>query len=178
MNEGRISTRYARALLLTIETDGAGETLYHQTMEVLPILVSVRGEIARVFSNALVSQKAKETFIEDFFNRFAPLLASFGRLMVSRGRGLYLERALRVFLHLYRESRGIVHADVLTAVDLQEEQDGAIRAFLARLYGREVELSSRVDPDLIGGFQLEVDGRLLDRSVRGELEQIASRLNS
>ena len=41
--------------------------------------------------------------------------------------------------------------------------------FLQQQFGGQVELSEKVDPGLIGGFQVEVSDRLLDRSVRGEL---------
>ena len=74
-----------------------------------------------------------------------------------------------MFISLYRQSKGIREAQITTAVPLLSGQKEKLLEFLQQQFGGQVELSEKVDPGLIGGFQVEVSDRLLDRSVRGEL---------
>lgn len=176
MNEGQISTRYARALLLSLHGEPAASTVYDSARRMVPILRSARRELTQVLTNALVSHKEKISFVRSLFARFAPSLVSFAELMINRGRGLYLERALLVFLTLYRKQHAIVHTRIVTAAPLQPSSLACLHSYLQARFGSGVEVEEIVDSALIGGFQLEVDGRLLDRSVSWELAQIASQI--
>ena len=52
-----------------------------------------------------------------------------------------------------------------------------IRAELEKRFGRNITLSCEVDPSLIGGVRVEVDGRVIDGSIRNKLEQIKDVMN-
>jgi len=57
-----------------------------------------------------------------------------------------------------------------------EGTKGAIKDYLATTYNKSVELNFKVNPDIIGGFILTIEDRLMDKSVKWELEKLRKRL--
>lgn len=176
MNQGRISTRYAKALWLSLPSEEEGARVYEQVAQVLPALESVRSDFTMVLESAIVSLQEKERFTRTFFDRFAPALVDFATLMVRRGRGAYLERALEIFQSLYRQFNDILYVCVVSVNPLSQEQERRLKELISSHRKGTIELHSRIDSSLIGGFQLEIDDEMLDRSVRGELANMARAL--
>jgi F-type H+-transporting ATPase subunit delta len=72
--------------------------------------------------------------------------------------------------------RGIEHAEVLTALSLDEGDKQRLSSKLGELVNREVIVDARVDPAIIGGFKARVDDMLIDASVRNRLESLRKSL--
>ena len=68
-------------------------------------------------------------------------------------------------------------AVVTSAVRLKEAETVALRAKLEKKLGRQVTLQCHVNPELIGGIRVEVDGRVIDGSIRNKLEEIKEVMN-
>ena len=146
MNTGIISSRYATALLRYVEETGGGERVCAQVHRLLDHPEQNPGPLE-------------------------PELDRFVRLLVSNGRLEDVRFMLRSFLSMYYRSRGIRVARLTTAVAAPGLEQ-KIRSLLEKQLGCEVRVESSVDPDLIGGFTLEVDDHLLDASVRRQVETI------
>ena len=146
MNTGIISSRYATALLRYVEETGGGERVCAQVHRLLDHPEQNPGPLE-------------------------PELDRFVRLLVSNGRLEDVRLMLRSFLSMYYRSRGVRVARLTTAVAAPGLEQ-KIRALLEKQLGGEVRVESSVDPDLIGGFTLEVDDHLLDASVRRQVETI------
>ena len=146
MNEGVVSVRYARALLKLTAADGRGEQVCAQILHML----DNPGDIPSGLEQDIVRLVA---------------------LMKSKGREDLLVRVFRAYVKLFRESEGIVPAKLTTVVpsaDLEER----LREIFDRQAGKRLELKTQTDPDLIGGFVLEVENYVLDASVRHQLELV------
>jgi ATP synthase F1 delta subunit len=61
---------------------------------------------------------------------------------------------------------------ITSAIDLDEETVSSIGRRIGEQTGRKVELSSEVDPDILGGIVLRVGNFILDASIRNRLEQL------
>ena len=146
MNTGIISSRYATALLRYTQETGGGER--------------VCAQVRRLLEHPEERPAALE-----------PELERFVRLLVKNGRLGEVRFIFRSFIAMYYRSRGIRVARLTTAVPAQELEQ-KLRSMLERQLGCEVLLESDVDPDLLGGFTLEVGDYLLDASVRRQIETI------
>ena len=146
MNTGIISSRYATALLRYTQETGGGER--------------VCAQVRRLLEHPEERPAALE-----------PELERFVRLLVKNDRLDDVRFIFRSFLTMYYRSLGILVAHLTTAVPAQELEQ-KLRAMLERQLGCEVLLESDVDPDLLGGFTLEVGDYLLDASVRRQIETI------
>ena len=126
MNTGAISKRYAKALLELARESGRGERDYAQAVALL--------------SHPDEKPKALE-----------PDLAALVALLVRNGRMPYVKFILQSFVDLYRAAAGIVEVRLTTAVPAPELED-RLRKTLSEQLGAQILFSSKVDPDLIGGF--------------------------
>jgi len=127
-------------------------------------------ESRRVLEHPHIPKAEKVLFLRNAFSGgLVDPLASFLELLIDRNRAGILASSLSAFLRLGDQWRGIVEAHVVSAVDLREEQVSALRNVLARKLGKRVDMTLAVDPALIGGFYLNVDGHCIDSRVRRRL---------
>ncbi len=78
---------------------------------------------------------------------------------------------------IYRKENHISQAQVTTASALPDEQMEKLRKLVASSFkGEKLEFSEKVDPELIGGFIIDVDSVRMDASISNELEQLRQTL--
>ena len=100
------------------------------------------------------------------------------RMMISRGHVSALNGMARDYEELARGYRGESVAVVTSAVPLKEAETVALRAKLEKKLSKTVIIQFRVDPELIGGIRVEVDGRVIDGSIRNKLDEIKEVMNA
>ena len=89
------------------------------------------------------------------------------------------EPILQQFQAKVRELKQAVLAEVISAVELSDEQKETVRQKVQRMTeARSVELETRVDPDLIGGVIIQIGSQVLDASIRGQLRRIGLQLGA
>ena len=95
-------------------------------------------------------------------------------LMILCEKGLMREyiRCARAFERCYNRDHGILEAVVTSAVALSREQAAALKDRLEQREGKKIRLTERVDPRILGGLRVEVDGRLLDGTIENRLNAI------
>lgn len=98
------------------------------------------------------------------------------RLLAENGRLELLPDLARQFEALRAEAEGRVEATVRSASKLTRKQEQAIAAALKRRLEREVTLQCEVDESLLGGAIIRAGDLVIDGSLRGRLERLASRL--
>ena len=94
--------------------------------------------------------------------------------IVTKDNGKSVEK----FIELYREYKGIICATAVTAVPMSEELTNRLRDKLAAVTGKQVELTCEVDPALISGIRLQMNGEQFDSSVRRRLENLKKSIES
>ena len=72
----------------------------------------------------------------------------------------------------YNEAYGIAEAQVVSASELDEAQQAALKAKLEELSGKQVVLHLNVDASLIGGLRVDLEGRRYDNSIRTRLDRM------
>ena len=76
-----------------------------------------------------------------------------------------------------RDSSGFVTARVLSAFALPSARQAGLERLLSDKLGKRVQVSARVDPGVIGGLYIEVDGMVIDRTVKTKLADLAGLLD-
>lgn len=151
MNTGAISRRYAKALLMLVGQSGSGERVCAQARALLD------------------NSDAVPAVLEPELQQLVVLLRKNGRLP-------YVKYILRDFVEQYYRQEGVVRATLISAVPAPELEN-KLREALGRAIGDRMLFTTKVDPDLIGGFVLEVDDKVLDASARTRLERIRRQLD-
>ena len=174
MNTGIISSRYARALLKFVDSNGGGETVCAQAKK-LEAAISAVPEFGLILADARAVEPSRKfvllkTALEP--EDMDPGLEKFLKLVLKNGRIRDIRLILHSFVDMYYRSKGIRFATLTTAVPAGPEFGEKIRARVAELTGGEVRLEEKTDPDIIGGLLLTVGDYRLDASVRGQLETL------
>ncbi|RIK42651.1 MAG: F0F1 ATP synthase subunit delta [Chloroflexi bacterium] len=104
------------------------------------------------------------------------LTRSLAQMLVQRRRIDAAPEILEVYRDLALEARGIAIADVTTAVELSEQERAEVRQRLGSILGKQIELRTNVDPEIIGGLVARVGDQLIDGSVTTQLRAMRAAL--
>jgi len=96
--------------------------------------------------------------------------------LVENGRLGVMGEVAAHFRKLHNEQAGSLDAIVQSAFPLDDKQQADIQSTLESKYGRKVAIEVQVEPALIGGVSIRIGDEVLDSSVRGKLEKMASSL--
>jgi len=93
-------------------------------------------------------------------------------LVAVNGRAADLPGVVAGFEALYAKKTGVVAAEVVSAVELTAAQSKKIQSELRTALGRDPELTTRVDPSILGGLKVKVGSKLFDASLKTKLDQM------
>ena len=101
---------------------------------------------------------------------------NFVRVLIANGRLALLPEIYAQFAALKNEHEGVLEAEIRSAFPLDNAQVTALVADVSRRFKRRVQPRVTVDKDLIGGVRIKVGDEVIDGSVRGKLEGMATAL--
>ncbi len=134
-------------------------------------------EVARVVGDPSVPLQSRRDVIGALLGtRVSPSVVKLVLLLLERGRVDILPVVSSEYRRLLNRERGVVEARVTSAIPLEQSEVEALRERIAETAGGTVDLTTAVDPALIGGLTIRVGDTLIDASVRGRLERLRERL--
>jgi F-type H+-transporting ATPase subunit delta len=178
MDQGLLPRRYAKALYkLAVERNCDG-VLYANMQGIVDAFAntpSLQQTIANPFVDAATKTQLLLTAAGSGADGSATL-ADFIKLLVTNRR-IDLARSIALaYLRIYRDANNIYSVEIVSASELAAADEKRLRALIDRhLDGATAEYTFATNPDLIGGFVVNIDSERLDASVKNELEQL--RLN-
>jgi F-type H+-transporting ATPase subunit delta len=104
--------------------------------------------------------------------KFEKNTVNFLGLLAQNGRARDLPSVIAGFERLYAKHTGLVAAEVVSAQPLDAKQLAAIKAALNKSLGKSPELTTRVDPSILGGLKVKVGSKLFDASLKTKLDQM------
>ena len=172
------SREYAEALFeLAVQGNETKET--SEGLEtVVSALLQTPDYRAMLASPAISKEERLNALYSAFRGKIPDILLAILRMMISRGHVSALNGMARDYEELARGYRGESVAVVTSAVPLKEAETVALRAKLEKKLSKTVIMQFRVDPELIGGIRVEVDGRVIDGSIRNKLDEIKEVMNA
>jgi len=175
MNESQISVRYAKALFQSALDQNLLEDVYKDMELLTSTCKGDEFQYMLVVPTLQPSQKNK-LMIEIFEKQFSKISMALISLVVQNKRETYLSGIARYFMDLYRKEKGICIASLRTAQPVDEAALNGIRGLIKNAYDSDVELTSSVNEDVIGGFVLTVEDMQYDASVATNLRKIKKQL--
>ncbi len=173
MSVTRIASRYAKSLLdLAIEQNQMDRVL--EDMNYLKEAVQSRDLYLMLKSPIINTSKKKEIINVLFNDKFDKMSMGFMNIIVGKGRERYLPEIAAEFEKQYKAHKRISTAVITSAHQLSEAAVAKIKAKLlaSKITDDSVELVTKIDPDLIGGFIIEIGDKLYDASVAGKLDKL------
>jgi F-type H+-transporting ATPase subunit delta len=133
-----------------------------------------------VFRSPAVSPADKRQAIDRLFPRLSPVVRNFLHILADRDRLTHVPQIAEAFRNLVNDKRGIITAEVTTAIPLDAELERLVAHRLGNYLQHDpqrVAIRARVDPSIIGGVVARVGDTLIDDSVRGRLERLRRTLS-
>lgn len=174
--EREVGRLYAEAILHVAEEGGQAEALLEELNGLIEYL-DRNPEFERFLASPLIEEGPHAQVIEDAFRGKASDLLVDSLLVINRKGRLSALRAIAVaYRAALRDLRGWMDVHVRTAVPLTEPLRARLNQVLAASTSRRPTLIEKVDPALIGGLVIEVEGRKVDASVASRLHDLSEAL--
>lgn len=171
----QLKDRYAAVLFELSVQSGALEAHLAQATHLLERIETDR--LNEILENRHIPDETKRQLLEKLFaDELSPELMGFLHMAVEKGHEPLILPTLVAYLDLGERRRGKALAYVVSAAPLSAGQQEALGTVLSKKLGKPTELLVRVDPSLIGGFYIHVDGRLVDQSLRTRLQKLKEAL--
>src|SRR5262245_43433015 len=166
-----IAEVYARSLFEVAKEHDVLDRVHDELGQFADALSDNRSLQVFLFSPYFSSQEKRQgvrKIVVDADERFANFL----ELLAERHRMPALFRIKREFDALWADEHKLLPVTVTSAVELDEGLAEEIARRIQEQTGRTVELSSNVDPDVLGGLMVRVGNMVLDDTVRNKLERL------
>jgi F-type H+-transporting ATPase subunit delta len=175
-NNREIGRLYAEAILHVAEERGQSEELLEELNGLVEYLDG-NPDLDRFLASPMIEAEPREQVIEQAFRGRASDLLLDSLLVVNRkGRLSALRAIAAAYRAALRNLRGWVDVHVRTAVPLTPALRERLEQTLAANTGRKPTLIEKVDPAVIGGLVVEVEGRKIDASVASRLHDLSEAL--
>jgi F-type H+-transporting ATPase subunit delta len=162
---------YARALFEAAIENGVLDPIQEQ-LSTWADALGENKQLQTFFFSPRFSSAEKKDAIRKIIDGGDERFLNFLELLAERHRLPATFRIRRSFDELWREEHKMLPVEVTSAVELDETLVSSIGERIEAQTGRRIELTSRVDPDIIGGLVLRVGNKVLDASIHGRLERL------
>ncbi len=166
-----IATVYARSLFEVAKEHGRLDQVREQVGQFADALNGNR-DLAIFFFSPYFSTEEKKDGLKRLIDGADPVFMNFLEALVERHRMPAIFRIRTHYDQLWDNENQLLPVEVTSAVALDEETITSIGTRIGEQTGRTVQLSSKVDPDVLGGIVLRVGNFILDASIRNRLNQL------
>jgi F-type H+-transporting ATPase subunit delta len=129
-------------------------------------------DLAIFFFSPYFSTEEKKDGLKRAVTGAEPVLMNFFEALIERHRMPAIFRIKARYDALWEDERDLLPVEVTSAIELDQSTVSSIGERIGEQTKRTVELSSTVDPDILGGIILRVGNMVLDASIRNRLEQL------
>jgi ATP synthase F1 delta subunit len=166
-----IAQVYARSLFEVAEEQDKLDDVREQIGQVADELSESR-ELQTFFFSPYFSTEEKKQGLEKALDGADETVANFLALLIENHRMPALFRIRRELDRMWRDVNQLLPVQITSAIELDEAVAEQIGEEIGRQTGRKVELTSTVDPDVLGGIVVRVGNSILDASIRTRLERL------
>lgn len=169
------ATRYAQAVFSLGKERGTLDVWQNDLTELATLTADTR--VSSYLKNPSITADTKLATLEASLpSTVQPELRNLAKLLVVRDRTGLIPQIREIFEDQVRAERGISVAQVTTAEPLTADEEALVREKLESMTGNTIEITSTIDPDLIGGIVVRIGDQVIDGSVRNKLERMRTRL--
>ena len=172
MSEYRIASRYAKSLLDLADEQGSLEEV-NKDMLMFSQLAAENRDLVLMLKSPVVSHDKKLAVLNEIFDKKVhKLTLAIFQILTKKHREAYLVAIATEFHHQYNVRKGIEEATVTTTFPLDAKLRKEFEAIVAKISGKKVELTEKVDEKIMGGFVLKIGDRQIDDSLSSKLSAL------
>jgi F-type H+-transporting ATPase subunit delta len=176
MTNRAVATPFARALFDVARH--SDPVRIGQELHGFVSLVEAHPDLLKVLVNRTIPPAAKANVLRELF-KLQPVSDTLARLLIllaERDQLIILPEIATLYEQRLLDYLQVVRAEVTTAQPLSAEHHQALERGLAQATGRRVQMTTRVDPAILGGLVARIGSRVFDGSVARHLARVRERL--
>jgi F-type H+-transporting ATPase subunit delta len=166
-----IAQVYARSLF-EVASEHDKLDLIKEQLGVFADALEENRELAIFFFSPYFSTEEKKQGLQRAVVEADPTLVNFLELLIENHRMPVIFRTRRQFEALWDRAHQLLPVEVTSAVELDPDEVEELGRKVREQTGQNVELTSRVDPNILGGIVLRVGNSILDASIKNSLEKL------
>jgi len=166
-----IATVYARSLFEVAQEKGNLDDVREQLGEFADALDGDQ-QLQVFFFSPYFSTQEKEEGLDKVVSDADPIFENFLKLLIEKHRMPAVFRVRRTFDELWRQENKLLPVEITSAVELDDGTVKQIGDRIGEQTDQKIELSARVEPDILGGIVVRVGNSIIDASIRARLEQL------
>jgi F-type H+-transporting ATPase subunit delta len=173
--QASLAGRYASALF-DLARDERQIDAVSRSLDALASALVDSKDFGELVQSPLVSREEAGKALAALATELAldPITSNFLGVLAKNGRKGELRSIIRAFRRLAAEHRGETTAEIVTAYPLKDDQVAALKSQLRTRAGRDVNLDTSVDPNILGGIVVKLGSQMIDSSIRTKLNRLAS----
>jgi F-type H+-transporting ATPase subunit delta len=178
MSIARIASRYAKSLFDLAKNEGKLDKVHQDILYVRE--VAELPDFSAVMKNPLISEEKKENIFRAVFGqKVDDLTLKTLMIMAEHNREAYLNDICLSFHVLYNEERHVSTVLISSAVELSSQTiDNILSEFKAKgIIESQVELKTKIDPSILGGFILQFKDKVYNASIAYKLDQLRNKFS-
>jgi F-type H+-transporting ATPase subunit delta len=178
VRDPRVAHRYAHALFQVAITREMVDMVASELFQLRSFAEKDKRFLKFLEAPQILKEDKEKLIVSLFTTRLSPPLVSFILLLIEKNRIEFLSDIARDFEGLLEGYRDIVKARVTTAVSIDDDFKQSLRIKLEKLSGKKIDLIHKIDKRIIGGIVVQLNYKVIDRSVRHELDSLKHDLMS
>ncbi len=177
--QASLAGRYASALF-ELASEAGTVTAVESDLDTLAAALAESADMRELTTNPEIGRKVQGSAIDAVATTLglSELTKKFLGTLAGNGRLSHLGDVVRAFRTIAAAQRGEVTAEVTSAHALTDAQIDQLKTKLTAREGRTVKLSTKVDPDLLGGLVVTVGSQRIDGSIRTRLNSLAQAMKA
>ncbi len=176
MNVSQIAVRYAKAFYLAARDAGMLNKAFRD-INLIQSAIQDNPEFRDVLDSPVITDAEKISVLKNSFYPFIqPLTAQFLNLILLNNREIFLPDIARNFIDQYKKLQGITYAQLTTTKTVDKKVVEKIKKRLSERLKSDIQLTPLTDPEIIGGFILNIEDIRFDASVRSALQNMKKEL--
>lgn len=176
MAELTVDLTYGSALFQAAEETGKKDLILDEACQVLGIFEQEPDFYAFINYPAVSAREKKEVLKKVFEGRICQELLNLLYVLVDKGRTRHFPKIVKTYREMINHEEGYSYGSIYSVEPLKPEQIAKFEEETGRLLQTRVRLENQLDPRLIGGVKILVDGRIIDASIRKRFDDLEHKI--
>lgn len=140
--------------------------------------IACRPNFVEILGNPKFRYEQKADFFREALKNISPAALNLVLLLIAKNKFRIACEIAFEYNKLLDQYRGIIHGEIITAIPISDEERLEIANHFGAKFGKKLYLTAKIDPSIIGGIILRIDGKIIDGSITTQLAGLKEQLTS
>ncbi len=168
-----VAKRYAKATFDLAEAENLSEAIL-KDLAALKKIINDNEDLSRLISSPTFTYTDQISVMNEIFKKqdVSVLVKNLVNVLIRNRRINLLVSIINAYDHIMKSNSGEIIAEVITAVELKDDQKQEIISNLKKMTGKEIQIQSKIEPEIIAGIKVKIGSQMIDASVSTKLNNL------